>query len=84
MSDVAIKVNGLRKAYEQIEAVKGIDLRVFRGEVFALLGPLLARLGQCLQLAVLKNHVNTSIDTSYDPKVIALTYHGPGLWLTGN
>jgi ABC-2 type transport system ATP-binding protein len=35
----AISVRGLRKRYGDLEAVKGIDLRVDRGEVFALLGP---------------------------------------------
>jgi ABC-2 type transport system ATP-binding protein len=35
----AIEVRGLRKSYGQIEAVRGIDLRVSKGEVFALLGP---------------------------------------------
>jgi ABC-2 type transport system ATP-binding protein len=32
-------VRGLRKAYEQREAVRGIDFEVRRGEVFGLLGP---------------------------------------------
>jgi ABC-2 type transport system ATP-binding protein len=39
MSEPAISVRGLRKRYGDLEAVKGIDLRVDRGEVFALLGP---------------------------------------------
>ncbi len=34
-----IDVVGLRKTYGDVEAVKGIDLHVDRGEVFALLGP---------------------------------------------
>ena len=34
-----IEVSGLRKSYGDVEAVKGIDLHVDRGEVFALLGP---------------------------------------------
>jgi ABC-2 type transport system ATP-binding protein len=37
--DVAIKVRGLRKSYGSLEAVRGIDLRVERGEIFAMLGP---------------------------------------------
>lgn len=37
--DAAIEVRGLRKAYGALEAVRGIDLTVHRGEVFALLGP---------------------------------------------
>jgi ABC-2 type transport system ATP-binding protein len=35
----AIVVEGLRKAYGELEAVKGIDLSVEDGEIFALLGP---------------------------------------------
>jgi ABC-2 type transport system ATP-binding protein len=37
--DVAIKVEGLRKAYGEHEAVKGVDFDVARGEVFGFLGP---------------------------------------------
>ncbi len=39
MSDVAIEVSGLTKAYGEHEAVRGIDFNVARGEVFGLLGP---------------------------------------------
>ena len=39
MSDLAIDVRGLRKTYADFEAVRGIDFRVRRGEVFGLLGP---------------------------------------------
>jgi ABC-2 type transport system ATP-binding protein len=39
VSDLAISVRGLRKRYGRLEAVKGIDLDVGRGQVFALLGP---------------------------------------------
>ena len=35
----AIEVEGLRKAYDEHEAVQGIDFEVRRGEVFGLLGP---------------------------------------------
>jgi ABC-2 type transport system ATP-binding protein len=35
----AILVRGLRCSYGPIEAVKGIDLEIMRGEIFALLGP---------------------------------------------
>jgi ABC-2 type transport system ATP-binding protein len=38
-ADLAVRVRGLRKAYGAIEAVRGIDLDVRRGEVVALLGP---------------------------------------------
>jgi ABC-2 type transport system ATP-binding protein len=36
---MAIMVRGLRKAYGRIDAVRGIDLDVPAGQVFALLGP---------------------------------------------
>jgi ABC-2 type transport system ATP-binding protein len=35
----AIEVTGLRKRYADLEAVRGVDLHVDAGEVFALLGP---------------------------------------------
>ena len=35
----AISVRGLRKSYGALEAVRGIDFDVERGEVFGLLGP---------------------------------------------
>jgi ABC-type sugar transport system ATPase subunit len=34
-----IEVRGLRKAYDGVEALAGIDLEVRAGEVFAFLGP---------------------------------------------
>jgi ABC-2 type transport system ATP-binding protein len=39
MAEPVITVRGLRKAYGPLEAVRGIDLEVDRGEVFAFLGP---------------------------------------------
>ncbi len=39
MADAAISVRGLRKSYGDVEAVRGIDLEVQRGEIFAFLGP---------------------------------------------
>ena len=38
-SEPAIEVRGLHKSYGSVDAVRGIDLRVAKGEVFALLGP---------------------------------------------
>jgi ABC-2 type transport system ATP-binding protein len=38
-SDSAIHVQGLRKSYGALEAVRGIDFEVHSGEVFGLLGP---------------------------------------------
>jgi ABC-2 type transport system ATP-binding protein len=39
MGERVIDVRGLRKSYGDVEAVRGIDLHVDHGEVFALLGP---------------------------------------------
>jgi len=39
VSDVVISATGLRKSYGDFEAVRGIDVEVCAGEVFALLGP---------------------------------------------
>jgi ABC-2 type transport system ATP-binding protein len=39
MGDPAILVRGLEKRYGDVEAVRGIDLSIEEGEVFALLGP---------------------------------------------
>ncbi len=39
MSETVISVRGLHKSYGEVEAVRGIDLEVRRGEVFAFLGP---------------------------------------------
>jgi ABC-2 type transport system ATP-binding protein len=38
-AEPAIRVRGLRKAYDGVEAVRGIDFDVLPGEVFGLLGP---------------------------------------------
>jgi ABC-2 type transport system ATP-binding protein len=38
-SEAAIEVDGLRKSYGPNEAVRGVSLRVQRGEIFAFLGP---------------------------------------------
>ncbi len=39
MSEAVISVEGLRKSYGETEALRGIDLDVRRGEIFAFLGP---------------------------------------------
>lgn len=39
MSELAIEASGVRKAYGEFEAVRGLDLHVERGEIFAFLGP---------------------------------------------
>jgi ABC-2 type transport system ATP-binding protein len=38
-SERVIAIRGLRKRYGDLEAVRGIDLEVTRGEIFAFLGP---------------------------------------------
>ena len=54
MTAAAIEVRGLRKSYGPIEAVRGIDLRVERGEVFGLLGPNGA--GKTTTVEILEGH----------------------------
>jgi ABC-2 type transport system ATP-binding protein len=39
LADPVISISGLRKSYGEFEAVRGIDLEVAAGEVFAFLGP---------------------------------------------
>jgi ABC-2 type transport system ATP-binding protein len=39
LNEAVISIRGLRMSYGQVEAVRGIDLEVNRGEVFAFLGP---------------------------------------------
>ncbi len=39
MSEPALRIRGLRKAFPKVVAVAGVDLEVARGEVFGLLGP---------------------------------------------
>jgi len=39
MADAVITIEGLRKSYGEFEAVRGLDLEVERGEIFAFLGP---------------------------------------------
>jgi ABC-2 type transport system ATP-binding protein len=39
MSELALRIRGLRKAFPKVVAVAGVDLDVARGEVFGLLGP---------------------------------------------
>ena len=54
MSAPAIEVTGLRKTYGTLEAVKGIDLTVSTGEVFAMLGPNGA--GKTTTVEILEGH----------------------------
>ncbi|MEX0682593.1 MAG: ABC transporter ATP-binding protein [Dehalococcoidia bacterium] len=54
MDELAVEVQGLRKAYGPVEAVRGIDLEVRRGEIFALIGPNGA--GKTTTLEILEGH----------------------------
>jgi len=54
MGEAVIEVRALRKRYGEIEAVRGIDLRIERGEVFALLGPNGA--GKTTTVEILEGH----------------------------
>ena len=53
-ADVVIEVAGLGMAYGGFEAVRGIDLRVSRGEIFAFLGPNGA--GKTTTVEILEGH----------------------------
>jgi ABC-2 type transport system ATP-binding protein len=53
-SMAAVEVRGLRKSYGPVQAVRGIDLRVELGEVFALLGPNGA--GKTTTVEILEGH----------------------------
>ena len=54
MSAPAIEVRNLTKSYGETQAVKGIDLRVESGEIFALLGPNGA--GKTTTVEILEGH----------------------------
>ncbi|WP_345437871.1 ABC transporter ATP-binding protein [Actinoallomurus vinaceus] len=54
MNDTAVRVRGLRKRYGDVDAVNGVDLDIFRGEVFALLGPNGA--GKSTTVEILEGH----------------------------
>ena len=54
MPEPAIQIRGLRKHYGTLEAVRGIDLTVPQGEVFALLGPNGA--GKTTTVEILEGH----------------------------
>jgi len=54
MTETVIEVRGLRKSYGIVEALKGIDLTVRKGEVFCLLGPNGA--GKTTAVEILEGH----------------------------
>ncbi len=53
-SNAVIDVADLRMSYDGFEAVRGIDLRIFRGEIFAFLGPNGA--GKTTTVEILEGH----------------------------
>lgn len=54
MSGKAVVVTGLKKSYGPLEAVRGIDVEVNEGEIFALLGPNGA--GKTTTVEILEGH----------------------------
>jgi ABC-2 type transport system ATP-binding protein len=69
-SPPVVSVRGLRKAYGSFEAVRGIDLDVRRGEVFALLGPNGA--GKTTTVEILEGHRQRSAGE------VSVLGHDPG------
>ena len=70
-SSPTIEVRGLWKSYSDVEAVRGIDLSVSRGEVFALLGPNGA--GKTTTVEILEGHRSRTAGE------VSVLGHDPGL-----
>jgi ABC-2 type transport system ATP-binding protein len=70
VSDPAVEIRGLRKSYGSVEAVRGVDLEVRRGEVFALLGPNGA--GKTTTVEILEGHRRR------DSGEVSVLGHDPG------
>ena len=73
MSDMspAVRVRGLVKSYGQVQAVRGIDLDIHPGEIFALLGPNGA--GKTTTIEILEGY------RSRDSGEVLVLGHDPGL-----
>ena len=69
-SEPAVQISGLRKSYGSLEAVRGVDLRVERSEVFALLGPNGA--GKTTTVEILEGH------RTRDAGDVSVLGHDPG------
>ena len=69
MSDSVIEARGLRKSYGEVEALKGIDLTVRKGEIFCLLGPNGA--GKTTTVEVMEGH------RDYDAGEVHVLGHDP-------
>src|SRR6195256_4262494 len=88
-ADVIIQVRGLEKRYGAIEAVRGIDLEVRRGEIFGFRGPNGA--GKSTTISILCTLLSPTagtarvagIDVAYDPagvrQRIGLVFQDPSL-----
>lgn len=66
----AVQVTGLRKQYDDVEAVAGIDFELYEGEVFGLLGPNGA--GKTSTISVLATRL---LPTSGDARVFGHSVH---------
>ncbi|MGZ4104167.1 MAG: ABC transporter ATP-binding protein [Actinomycetota bacterium] len=63
MTDPAVEVRGLKKSYGSVEAVRGVDLSIAKGEVFALLGPNGA--GKTTIVEILEGHRHRDEGTAF-------------------
>jgi len=68
--ELAVQVRGLRKSYGELEALKGVDFSVRRGEVLALLGPNGA--GKTTLVEILEGHRRA------DAGEVSVLGHDPG------
>ncbi len=70
MTPLAVQVRDLRKSYGSLEAVRGVDLEVRTGEIFALIGPNGA--GKTTTLEILEGHRQADAGEvqvlGYDPR----------------
>ena len=74
--EVVIEATGLRMSYDGLEAVRGIDLRVRRGEIFAFLGPNGA--GKTTTVEILEGHRSR---TGGEVRVLGIDpAHADGAW----
>jgi ABC-2 type transport system ATP-binding protein len=74
--DVVIEATGLRMSYGGFEAVRGIDVSVRRGEIFAFLGPNGA--GKTTTVEILEGHRSRSAG---DVRVLGIDpQHADSAW----